>query len=89
MPQDDTAPISICPAFPLSHLLLNPGLELRPLILLTDKQGERYCRHPTMPGVSLRVLLDAEGQPCFVARDVALALGYEKPGTAIQQHCKK
>lgn len=86
MPQDDTAPISICPAFPLSHLLLNPGLELRPLILLTDKQGERYCRHPTMPGVSLRVLLDAEGQPCFVARDVALALGYALPSKAVLDH---
>lgn len=24
-----------------------------------------------------------------MARDVALALGYEKPGNAIQQHCKK
>lgn len=42
-----------------------------------------------LPGISLRVMLDTEGQPWFVARDVALALGYEKPGNAIQQHCKK
>ena len=42
-----------------------------------------------LPGISLRVMLDTEGQPWFVARDVALALGYEKPGNVIQQHCKK
>lgn len=52
-------------------------------------QAPQTFTTPTLPGVSLRVLLDAEGQPWFVARDVALALGYEKPGNAIQQHCKK
>lgn len=29
------------------------------------------------------------GEPWFVARDVAVALGYEDPSRAVQQHCKK
>lgn len=44
---------------------------------------------PTLPGVALRVVTGEDGEPWFVARDVAQALGYDKPGNAIQQHCKK
>lgn len=37
---------------------------------------------------SVRVILK-EGEPWFVARDVAIALGYSDPADAIQRHCKK
>ena len=30
-----------------------------------------------------------DGEPWFVAKDVAAALGYAKPANAIQQHCEK
>lgn len=51
-------------------------------------QAPQTFTTPTLPGVSLRVLLDAEGQPWFVARDVALALGYALPSKAVLDHCK-
>ena len=34
-------------------------------------------------------ITDNDGQPWFVATDVAKALGYERPNDAIHQHCKK
>ena len=37
---------------------------------------------------SLRVV-ERDGETWFVARDVALALGYADPAEAIQRHCKK
>lgn len=37
---------------------------------------------------SVRVVMK-EGEPWFVARDVAIALGYSDPADAIQRHCKK
>lgn len=37
---------------------------------------------------SIRVVADEHGDPLFVAKDVALALGYANVTTAIQQHCK-
>lgn len=51
-------------------------------------QAPQTFTTPTLPGVSLRVLLDAEGQPWFVARDVALALGYSDLDKAVRNHCK-
>lgn len=39
-------------------------------------------------GAPIRVISDAEGEPWFVARDVAEALGYAKPENAISRHCK-
>ena len=36
---------------------------------------------------AVRIIPDAE-KPLFVAKDVAVALGYEKPRNAIQTHCK-
>ena len=33
-------------------------------------------------------IVDQDGNPWFVASDVAKALGYEKPNNAIHQHCK-
>lgn len=36
---------------------------------------------------AVRIIPDAE-KPLFVAKDVAAALGYEKPRNAIQTHCK-
>ena len=36
----------------------------------------------------VRVLADANGKPLFVAKDVAEALGYKDPATAIKSHCK-
>ena len=101
LPQDDTAPISICPAFLFSHLLLNPALrsaeELHgiqprccPAPRLCPKEAREAAlltSHPARPQPPPPA--GCRGQPWFVARGVALALGYEKPGTAIQQHCKK
>lgn len=34
-------------------------------------------------------VVEHEGQPWFVASDVAKALGYEKPNNAVNEHCKK
>lgn len=51
-------------------------------------QAPQTFTTPTLPGVSLRVLLDAEGQPWFVARDVALALGYTDLDKAVRTNCK-
>lgn len=36
----------------------------------------------------IRILLDANGEPLFVAKDVAEALGYKDPTTAIKTHCR-
>lgn len=38
-------------------------------------------------GVSIRVV-DRNGEPWFVARDVALALGYVRTADAVREHCK-
>ena len=37
---------------------------------------------------SVRVVMK-DGEPWFVARDVAVALGYADPADAVQRHCKK
>lgn len=37
---------------------------------------------------NVRVVM-IDGEPWFVARDVAIALGYEEPHKAIARHCKK
>ena len=34
-------------------------------------------------------VVDVNGEPWFVARDVAKALGYERPNDAVNAHCKK
>lgn len=34
-------------------------------------------------------VVEHEGQPWFVASDVAKALGYERPNDAVNAHCKK
>ena len=39
-------------------------------------------------GAAIRVITDKLGDPWFVARDVADALGYSKPENAIARHCK-
>lgn len=39
-------------------------------------------------GGAIRVITDELGDPWFVARDVADALGYAKPENAISRHCK-
>ncbi|MFM0177140.1 phage antirepressor KilAC domain-containing protein [Paraburkholderia aspalathi] len=36
----------------------------------------------------VRTIVDDGGAPLFVARDVALVLGYERPADAIRAHCK-
>ncbi|WP_295450908.1 BRO family protein [uncultured Thiodictyon sp.] len=36
----------------------------------------------------VRVLTDDHGEPLFVAKDVAEALGYKDPTTAIKSHCR-
>lgn len=38
-------------------------------------------------GANIRTL-DIDGEPYFVGKDVAEALGYARPNDAIQQHCK-
>ena len=37
---------------------------------------------------SVRVVMQ-NGEPWFVARDVAIALGYADPAKAVRQHCEK
>lgn len=37
----------------------------------------------------VRVLAGEDGEPWFVASDVARALGYERPADAVNAHCKK
>lgn len=37
---------------------------------------------------SVRVVLDDSHTPMFVAKDVAITLGYARPNDAIKQHCK-
>ncbi|KQV21077.1 Rha family transcriptional regulator [Pseudomonas sp. Root329] len=39
-------------------------------------------------GGAIRVITDQLGDPWFVARDVADALGYAKPENAVSRHCK-
>ncbi|MBV4552304.1 Rha family transcriptional regulator [Pseudomonas sp. SWRI102] len=39
-------------------------------------------------GAAIRVITDKLGEPWFVARDVADALGYSKPENAVARHCK-
>jgi anti-repressor protein len=34
-------------------------------------------------------VVEKDGEPWFIASDVAKALGYEKPNNAINEHCKK
>lgn len=36
----------------------------------------------------VRVLTDADGRALFVAKDVAEALGYKDPATAVRSHCR-
>lgn len=36
----------------------------------------------------IRATVDVDNNPLFVARDVALALGYARPADAVTQHCK-
>ena len=38
---------------------------------------------------AIRVIKDAEGEPWFVAKDVATGLGYSNTNKAISDHCKK
>jgi prophage antirepressor-like protein len=37
---------------------------------------------------AIRATVDKDNNPLFVARDVALALGYARPADAVTQHCK-
>ncbi|MCG6574897.1 Rha family transcriptional regulator [Pseudomonas sp. AF32] len=39
-------------------------------------------------GSAIRVITDKLGDPWFIARDVADALGYSKPENAVARHCK-
>jgi prophage antirepressor-like protein len=36
----------------------------------------------------VRAIIDKTGEPWFVAKDVAIALGYENPREAVRDHCK-
>lgn len=98
LPQDDTAPISFCPAFLFSHLLLPPALrsaeelhgiqprrcpaprlcpkEAREAALLTPHPARTQPPRPA----------GCRDQPWFVARGVALALGYALPSKAVLDH---
>jgi len=39
-------------------------------------------------GHSIRIVTDEQGEPWFVAADVASALGYTDTDQAIRRHCK-
>ena len=56
-------------------------------------QSENVARNSSVipfdfDGSAIRVLTDKLGEPWFVARDVADALGYSKPENAVARHCK-
>ncbi|MFI8394035.1 Bro-N domain-containing protein [Pseudomonas sp. NPDC078863] len=55
--------------------------------------GENVSRNSSVipfdfDGAAIRVITDKLGDPWFVARDVADALGYSKPENAVARHCK-
>lgn len=39
--------------------------------------------------LDVRTIIDDKGEPLFVAKDIAVALGYKEPTMAISQHCTK
>jgi anti-repressor protein len=43
----------------------------------------------TFESSEVRSIVDAQGDPWFIASDVAKALGYARPNDAISAHCKK
>ena len=56
-------------------------------------QSENVARNSSVipfdfGGSAIRVITDKLGEPWFVARDVADALGYSKPENAVARHCK-
>ncbi|WP_300632640.1 BRO family protein [Pseudomonas sp.] len=56
-------------------------------------QSENVARNSSaipfdFDGAAIRVITDKLGDPWFVARDVADALGYSKPENAVARHCK-
>jgi prophage antirepressor-like protein len=53
--------------------------------------GEKVSRTPTQfsfHGLLVRVIDDGRGEPLFIAKDVAEALGYANTSKAINAHCK-
>lgn len=98
LPQDDTTSISICPASLFSHLLLPPALrsaeELHgiqprrgPAPRLCPKEAREAAlltSHPARPQPPRPA--GCRGQPWFVTRDVAQALGYALPSKAVLDH---
>lgn len=40
-------------------------------------------------GKEIRTILDENGNPWFVSKDIAVALGYSNPQKAVRDHCKK
>ncbi len=49
--------------------------------------GERQSP-ARLDGYNVRVLVGEDGEPWFVAKDVAIVLGYVDPTNAIKLHCK-
>ena len=57
------------------------------------QQSENVARNSSVipfdfDGAAIRVITDKLGDPWFIARDVADALGYSKPENAVARHCK-
>jgi prophage antirepressor-like protein len=68
---------------------INSPTNLAPLF----SQSENVARNSAVipfdfDGAAIRVITDRLGDPWFVARDVADALGYSKPENAVARHCK-
>ena len=68
---------------------INPPSNLAPRF----SQSENVARNSSVipfdfDGSAIRVITDKLGEPWFVARDVADALGYSKPENAVARHCK-
>lgn len=64
------------------------SLEVIEEIEQTNKQEQGVFTFP-VTGQSVRIVVGPDGEPWFVARDVAVVLGYEDPAKAVQRHCKK
>ena len=65
----------------------------RPDVATRFGNTENVSRDPSVfpfdfDGAAVRVITDNLGEPWFVARDVADALGYSKPENAVARHCK-
>ncbi|AOA04586.1 BRO family protein [Pseudomonas sp. TMW 2.1634] len=68
---------------------INPPNIVAPRFPQSENLARNFSVIPfDFDGAAIRVISDKLGNPWFVARDVADALGYSKPENAVARHCK-